>query len=48
MSDIKLDVVTAERVVYSDNVDMVVAPGFEGQLGILRHHTRLMTTLLPG
>ena len=48
MSDIKLDVVTAERVVYSDNVDMVVAPGFEGQLGILPHHTPLMTTLLPG
>lgn len=48
MSGIKLDVVTAERVVYSDNVDMVVAPGFEGQLGILPHHTPLMTTLLPG
>jgi len=48
MPDIKLDVVTAERMVYSDDVDMVVAPGFEGQLGILPHHTPLMTTLLPG
>ena len=48
MSDIRLDVVTAERMVYSDSVDMVVAPGFEGQLGILPHHTPLMTALLPG
>jgi len=48
MPGIRLDVVTAERMVYSDDVDMVIAPGFEGQLGILPHHTPLMTTLLPG
>lgn len=48
MPDIRLDIVTAERMVYSDDVDLVVAPGSEGQLGILPHHTPLMTTLLPG
>jgi F-type H+-transporting ATPase subunit epsilon len=48
MPGILLDIVTAERMVYYDNVDMVIAPGFEGQLGILPHHTPLMTTLLPG
>ncbi|MEE9365938.1 MAG: F0F1 ATP synthase subunit epsilon [Dehalococcoidales bacterium] len=48
MPGILLDIVTAERMVYSDNVDMVIAPGSEGQLGILPHHTPLMTTLLPG
>jgi len=48
MPGILLDIVTAERMVYSDNVDMVIAPGFEGQLGILPHHTPLMTILLPG
>lgn len=48
MMGIQLDIVTAERMVYSENVDMVIAPGFEGQLGILPHHTPLMTTLLPG
>jgi F-type H+-transporting ATPase subunit epsilon len=48
MAGIRLDIVTAERMVYSEEVDMVVAPGFEGQLGILPHHTPLMTTLLPG
>ena len=48
MSGIRLDIVTAERVVYSDEVDLVVAPGIEGQLGILPHHAPLMTTLQVG
>jgi len=48
MSSIRLDIVTAERVVYSEEVDAVVAPGVEGQLGILPHHTPLMTTLEVG
>jgi len=48
MSNIKLDVVTAEQVIWSDDVSMVIAPGVEGQLGILPHHTPLMTTLEVG
>lgn len=48
MSGIRLDVVTAEGTVYSDDVDIVVAPGIEGQLGVLPHHTPLMTMLEPG
>ena len=48
MSSIRLDIVTAERVVFSDDVDVVVAPGIDGQLGILPHHAPLMTMLQPG
>lgn len=48
MSPITLDIVTAERLVYSEEVDIVVAPGVEGQLGILPHHAPLMTTLQAG
>ncbi len=48
MSPVRVDVVTAERVVFSDDVDIVVAPGKLGQLGILPHHAPLMTTLTPG
>jgi len=48
MPNIQLDIVTAERMVYSDEVDVVIAPGIEGQLGILPHHTPLMTTLQAG
>jgi len=48
MSAIKLDIVTAERVVFSDDVDVLVVPGIEGQLGILPHHAPLVTMLQPG
>jgi len=48
MSNIKLDIVTAERVVFSEEVDVVIAPGVEGQLAILPHHTPLMTALQAG
>ena len=48
MSTIKLDIVTAERLVYSDEVDILIAPGVEGQLGILPQHVPLMTTLKAG
>jgi len=43
-----LDIVTAERIVYSQEVEAVIAPGIEGQLGILPHHAPLMTMLQAG
>lgn len=45
MSTIKLDIVTPERKVYSDEVEMVVARGVEGDLGILPKHMPLVTPL---
>jgi F-type H+-transporting ATPase subunit epsilon len=48
MPSLKLDIVTAERIVYSEEVDAVIAPGVEGQLGILPHHAPLMTILQAG
>ena len=48
MAGIRLDIVTAERVVFSEEVEVVIAPGVQGQLGILPHHAPLMTTLEPG
>jgi F-type H+-transporting ATPase subunit epsilon len=48
MSKIRCEVVTAERTVVEDMVDMVVAPGIEGQLGILPNHAPLMTSLTYG
>ena len=45
---VRLDVVTSERVVFSEDVDVVMAPGVEGQLGILPHHSPLMTSLKTG
>src|ERR1051326_6966186 len=46
---LRVQIVTAEREVLSeDGVDMVVAPGAEGVVGILPRHAPLLTTLLPG
>jgi F-type H+-transporting ATPase subunit epsilon len=48
MAKLRLEVVTAEREVFADDVDMVVAPGGEGELGILPRHAPLLSTLQPG
>lgn len=48
MAGLKLEVITAERLAYSDEVDIVVAPGIAGQLAILPHHAPLMTMIEPG
>jgi len=46
---LKLEIITAERVVYSaDDVREVVLPGVEGELAILPKHAPLMTMLRPG
>ena len=48
MAKIRLEIVTAERAVYSQDVDEVIAPGIDGELGILPQHAPLMTMLQPG
>lgn len=49
MAKLRVEVVTGEReVLVQDDVDMVVAPGVEGQLGILPQHAPLITTMVPG
>ena len=45
---IKLEIATPDAIVYSNEVDMVTLPGVEGEMGILPHHIRLMTQLVPG
>lgn len=45
---IRLEIITPERVVYTDDVDMVIAPATDGYVGILPHHAPLLTTLGPG
>ena len=48
MATMQLDIVTAERLVYSEQVSSVVVPGVEGELGILPRHAPLLTMLQPG
>ena len=43
-----LEIVTPERLAYSDTVDSVQLPGSEGELGVLPHHAPLVSTLGVG
>ena len=45
---LKLEIVTPDATVYSDDVDMVTVPGVEGQLGIYPLHVPVMTQMVPG
>jgi F-type H+-transporting ATPase subunit epsilon len=45
---LQLDIVTPEKLAYSDEVDAVVLPGSEGELGVLPHHAPLISTLGAG
>jgi F-type H+-transporting ATPase subunit epsilon len=48
MATLRLDIVTPTEKTYSDDVDMVVVPGVEGELGVLPMHVPLMTQIAPG
>jgi len=45
---LRLEIVTPEAKTYSDDVDSVVIPGIDGELGVLPLHAPLMTQLEPG
>ena len=48
MAKLRVDVVTAERLAYTGEADLVLAPGVKGQLGILPSHAPLLAELEPG
>ena len=48
MTTIQLEIVSAERDIFSGQATMIVAPGKDGDLGIAPKHTPLLTTLRPG
>jgi len=48
MATLRLEIVTPEEKAYSEDVDMVVIPGTEGELGILPQHVPLLTGIKPG
>jgi F-type H+-transporting ATPase subunit epsilon len=44
----RLEIVTPEAVIFSEDVDGVTLPSIQGQIGLLPNHVRLMTQLVPG
>ena len=45
---LRLELVTAERLLMQEDADMVIAPAADGEVGILPHHAPFLTTLRPG
>ena len=45
---LRLEIVTPDAKAYSEDVDMVVIPGTEGELGVYPRHVPVLTTLKPG
>jgi F-type H+-transporting ATPase subunit epsilon len=45
---LKLEIVTPEATVYSEDVDMVTLPGIVGEIGVYPEHVPLMTQMVPG
>ena len=45
---IRLKILTPEGKTFADDVEMVVLPGMMGELGVLRGHEPLVTSLQPG
>jgi F-type H+-transporting ATPase subunit epsilon len=48
MATLKLEIVTPEAKIYSEDVDMVTLPGIDGEMGIYPLHVPLMTQIAPG
>ncbi len=45
---LELEIVTPERIAYSDKVDMIIVPSLDGQIGVLPHHVPLFSRLTEG
>lgn len=45
---LRLEIVTPEAIVFSEDVHMVTLPAIEGQMGVYPHHVRLITQIEPG
>src|SRR5262249_21659262 len=45
---LKLEIVTPDGTIYSEDVEMVTLPGVVGQMGVYPQHVPLMTEMVPG
>ena len=49
MEDIfKLEVISPEKIIFSEDVKMVTLPSYEGDMGVLKNHISIITFLRPG
>ena len=48
MSTLSFDLVSPEKLIFNDDVGMIIVPGKDGDLGILPGHSKTMSSLRPG
>ena len=48
MNIISFDLVSPEKLIFNDEVSMIIIPGKDGDLGILPGHSKLLSSLRPG
>ena len=44
----KLEIISPEKIIFSDNVNMVTLPSYEGDMSVLKNHNSIITFLRPG
>jgi len=44
----KLEIISPEKIIFSDNTVMVTLPSYEGDMSILKNHISIITFLRPG
>ena len=44
----KLEIISPEKIIFSDTVTMVTLPSYEGDMSVLKHHISIITFLRPG
>ena len=44
----KLEIISPERIIFSDEVTMVTLPSYEGDMSVLKNHISIITLLRPG
>ena len=44
----KLEIISPEKIIFSDNIKMVILPSYEGDMSILKNHISIITFLRPG
>ena len=47
-NNFKLEIISPEKIIFSDNVKMVMLPSYEGDMSVLKHHISIITFLRPG
>ena len=44
----KFEIISPEKIIFSDNATMVTLPSYEGDMSVLKHHISIITFLRPG